>query len=87
MSVVNAAYKLCKGWWVRIDSACRCLRRRQFVLVCWQKAEDGQIDFNITHKGAQLSECIHRLGVDAVEILQDICDQEDALDEANKILE
>lgn len=75
-----------KGLRVRIDSAWRCLRRRQFVLVCWQKAEDGQIDFNITHKGTELSECIHRLGVDAVEILQDICDQEDAVDDVKDML-
>lgn len=67
-------------------AAFRCLRYKQFVLVCWTKCEDGDLDFRISHKGVEISEAVHRLKVDAVEILSDILDQNAALDEVNAII-
>jgi len=75
-----------KGWKIRILSAFRCLFKTQYVLVCWDLCDDGEVDFKITHKGATVQQAVHRLKVDAVEILQDICDQESALDEIDDIL-
>jgi len=40
----------------------------------------------ISHKGVELPEAVHRLKVDAVEILQDRCDQDDAIDEVNALI-
>jgi hypothetical protein len=48
--------------------------------------EDGQIDFQITHKGIPVSEAVHRLKVDAYEILQNKSDQDDAIDEVNALI-
>lgn len=79
-------WKVFKGWRIRIISFWRCLRRPHFILVSWKRCPDGDIDFKITHKGVELPEAIHRLKVDAVEILQDICDQDSALDEIDSIL-
>lgn len=67
-------------------SAARCLFYKKYVLVCWMDCEDGQIDFQITHKGIPVSEAVHRMKVDAYEILQDIEDQNDAVDVARDIL-
>jgi hypothetical protein len=71
---------------IRLVSAWRCLFYPHYVLVCWEKCEDGDIDFKISHKGVELPEAVHRLKVDAVEILQDRCDQDDAIDEVNTML-
>lgn len=75
-----------RGLGVRINAAWRCLRKKHYVLVCWDRCGDGEMDFRISHKGVELPEAVHRLGVDAVEILQDICDQNEALDEVDEIL-
>lgn len=79
-------WKACKGFRVRINSAIRCLLKKHYVLVCWNRCEDGEIDFKISHKGVELSEAVHRLKVDAAEILQDIHDQNSAVNQANEIL-
>jgi hypothetical protein len=71
-----------KGIGVRVTSALRCLRGRHFILVSWSRCKDGDLDFRITHKGVNLPDAVHRLKVDAVEILQNQCDQEDAVFEA-----
>ena len=84
--VKNLGWLPFKGWKIRINSAIRCLMRKHYVLVCWEKCADGEIDFRITHKGVELPEAVHRLRVDAAEILEDICDQNDAIDEANEII-
>jgi hypothetical protein len=84
--VKNQNWKAFKGWKIRIKSALRCLRYSHYVLVCWEKEEDGDLDFRISHKGVELSEAVHRLKVDAVEILQNICDQDSAIDEANNLV-
>lgn len=76
-----------KGWKVRLSAAFRCLFYRHFILVCWVRESDGDLTFKISHKGVELEEAVHRLRVDAVEILQDICDQNSALDEVNEILD
>ena len=83
---INHRWGLCKGWKVRINAAFRCLRQPHFVLVCWDKCEDGDIDFKISHKGVELPEAAYRLRVDAAEILQEISDQEDALYETRELL-
>lgn len=75
-----------KGFKVRWKAAIRCLRYKQFVLVCWTKCEDGDLNFRISHKGCEISEAAHRLKVDAAEILQDIQDQNLALEEVDNIL-
>jgi len=75
-----------KGMGVRIISALRCLRGRHFILVTWSRCEDGDLDFRISHKGVELPEAVHRLKVDAVEILQDKCDEETALMEVNSLV-
>lgn len=75
-----------KGWKIRLNAAYRCLCLKHYVLVCWERCEDGELDFKISHKGVEISEAVYRLKVDAVEILQDICDQNSALDEADAIL-
>lgn len=82
----GTGWRIVYGWNVRIISAVRCLIKKHFILVCWTKEKDGDLDFRISHKGVELTEAVHRLGVDAVEILQDICDQDSALDEVNDIL-
>lgn len=74
------------GLKIRLLSALRCLFSERFVLVCWVKEPDGDNTFTITHKGVTLPEAVHRLKVDAVEILQDQCDQEDAIYEASQII-
>jgi hypothetical protein len=74
--------KYWKGVKIRVVSALRCLFREKFILVSWVRCEDGDLDFNIIHKGVELPEAVHRLKVDAVEILQDKCDEEDAVFEA-----
>jgi hypothetical protein len=79
-------WKSLKEWRIRFTAAFRCLKCKHYVLVCWEKCEDGDIDFRISHKGVELPEAVHRLKVDAAEILQDICDQNSALDETDKIL-
>lgn len=84
--VANQRWRRFKGWKIRIRSACRCLFFKHYVLVCWEKCEDGELDFKISHKGVELTEAVHRLGVDAVEILQNVCDQDDAVDEINGLL-
>jgi hypothetical protein len=84
--VINHKWRSVRGWAIRINAAWRCLRKKQYVLVCWDKCEDGDVDFKISHKGADLPTCIHRLKVDAVDILQDMADQESALIETGKIL-
>jgi hypothetical protein len=78
--------KALKGMGVRIISALRCLRGRHFILVSWSRCEDGDLDFRISHKGVELPEAVHRLRVDAVEILQDKCDEEDAVFEAIELM-
>lgn len=84
--IVKHKWKSFVGWKIRINAAWRCLRKKHYVLVCWDRCEDGDIDFKISHKGVELTEAVHRLKVDAAEILQDICDQNDALDEVGEIL-
>lgn len=84
--VVNLNWKKIKGWKIRINAAWRCLRKKHYVLVCWDRCPDGEIDFLISHKGAELSEAAHRCRVDAAEILQDLCDQNAALDGVDEIL-
>ena len=84
--VKNHRCKAFVGCKIRINAALRCLLKKHYVLVCWDRCEDGELDFRISHKGVELPEAVHRLGVDAVEILQDICDQEDALYQANQII-
>jgi hypothetical protein len=84
--VINLKWKAFKGWRIRLVSAARCLFYKKYVLVCWMDCEDGQIDFQITHKGIPVSEAVHRMKVDAYEILQDIEDQNDAVDVARDIL-
>ena len=84
--IKNLRWSAIKGWKIRLNSAFRCLFYPHYVLVCWEKCPDGDVDFKISHKGADLPTAIHRLKVDAVEILQDRCDQDDAIDEANAIL-
>jgi hypothetical protein len=80
--VTKLKWKAFKGWRIRVVSAVRCLFYRHYVLVAWEKCEDGDLDFRVTHKGVELPEAVHRLKVDAVEILQGQCDQEDAVFEA-----
>jgi hypothetical protein len=86
LMVINLNWKAFKGWKIRLNSAFRCLIYPHYVLVCWEKCPDGDIDFKITHKGVELLDAIHRLKVDACEILQDICDQNDAIDAANALI-
>lgn len=86
MTIVNHTYRIIKGWRIRATSALRCLLQPHYVLVTWTRAQDGDLDFRITHKGAEITEAIHRLKVDAAEILQDICDQEDGLDITRSIV-
>jgi hypothetical protein len=72
-----------KKWWkgvkIRVICSIRCLFYKQFILVAWSRCKDGDLDFRITHKGVNLPDAVHRLKVDAVEILQNQCDQEDAV--------
>lgn len=75
-----------RGWKIRMRSAFRCLFNKHYVLVCWKREDDGDLTFKITHKGVELEEAVHRLQVDAVEILQDICDQDSAMDGVNEII-
>lgn len=75
-----------RGFKIRLTSAIRCLRGKHYILVCWSKEQDGDLNFRISHKGVELTEAVHRLKVDAVEILQDICDQDSALDEVEGII-
>lgn len=82
----NTRWRTLYGWKIRLIAAFRCLSYKQFILVCWIKETDGDLSFRISHKGVELTEAIHRLGVDAVEILQDINDQNLAMDEVNEIL-
>lgn len=84
--VVKLKWKALYGWRVRLTGAIRCLSKKHFILVCWVKEKDGDLTFNISHKGVELTEAVHRLQVDAVEILQDICDQDSALDGVNEII-
>jgi hypothetical protein len=84
--VVNHRWKVFRGWRIRINAAWRCLRKNHYVLVCWVKCDDGDIDFKISHKGVELPEAAYRLRVDAAEILQEISDQEDALYETRELL-
>lgn len=84
--VVSLNWKPFKVWKIRINAAWRCLRKKHYVLVCWDNCPDGEVDFKITHKGVELPEAVQRIGVDATEILQDLCDQETALLETSKIL-
>jgi hypothetical protein len=74
--------KVWKGVKIRVISMLRCLFYKQFILVAWSRCKDGDLDFHITHKGVNLPDAVHRLKVDAVEILQDKCDEEDAVFEA-----
>lgn len=77
--------RVCKyfnGVKIRFIAAIRCLVYPHYILVAWKKCEDRDIDFRITHKGIELPEAVHRLKVDAVEILQNECDEEDAVFEA-----
>jgi hypothetical protein len=76
-------WKSVRGMRIRLRSALRCLFGNHYVLVCWERCEDGELDFKISHKGVELPEAMHRLKVDAVDILQDRCDQDDAIDEVN----
>lgn len=84
--IENHKWGTFKGWKIRVNAAWRCLRKSHYVLVCWDRCEDGQLDFKISHKGVELTEAVHRLGVDAVEILEDIRDQNDALDEVHEMI-
>jgi hypothetical protein len=84
--VIRLNWKALKGWDIRIRSAVRCLYKPHFVLVTWVRCEDGEIDYRITHKGVPVSEAVHRLKVDAAEILQDIEDQNCAIDTARDLL-
>ena len=59
-----------KGWKIRLKSALRCLFYRRYILVCWKECEDGDLDFKVTHQGVKLPEAVHRVKVDAAEILQ-----------------
>ena len=86
---LNGMYGKCGpfyGFKIRLTAALRCLSYKHFILVAWTREEDGDLNFRICHKGVELTEAVHRLGVDAVEILQDINDQNLAIDEANEIL-
>jgi hypothetical protein len=84
--VTKLKWKAFKGWRIRFVSAARCLFYKKYVLVCWMDCEDGQIDFQITHKGIPVSEAVHRLKVDAYEILENKCDGDDAIDEVNALI-
>ena len=84
--ILNHKHKYLRGWCTRINAAIRCLLKKHYVLVCWDRCQDGELDFKITHKGVELTEAVHRLKMDAAEILQDICDQDTALDMVDKIL-
>lgn len=69
-----------------MTSAVRCLLAKHYVLVAWEREDNGDLMFKVTHKGVELSEAAHRCRVDAAEILQDICDQNSAVDEVNKLV-
>lgn len=84
--VVKLNWRPFKEPWIRLNAVWRCLRKKHYVLVCWDKCPDGDVDFKISHKGCELPEAVHRIGVDATEILQDLCDQETALLETSAIL-
>ena len=71
-----------EGFKIRGISAFRCLWCRHFILVVWERCEDGDLDFRITHKGVELPEAVHRLKIDAVDILQGKWDEDDAVFEA-----
>ena len=75
-----------RGIKIRLNAALRCLTNKHYVLVCWSREDDGDLSFRISHKGVDLSEAVHRLKVDAAEILQDIEDQNLAIDATNEIL-
>lgn len=75
-----------KGWKIRLKSALRCLFYRRYILVCGKECEDGDLDFKVTHKGVKLPEAVHRVKVDAAEILQQQCDEETALIEVNSLV-
>lgn len=73
------------GMKVRFNSARRCLSAKKFFLMSWKKDGDD-ILFSITHKGADLAEVLHRIRVDAIDMVQDKIDEEDAIFEAKQIL-
>lgn len=79
-------HKYLSGWKIRLVSAWRCLIYKKWVLVAWSECEDGELDFHVTHKGIPVHEAIHRLKVDAYEILQNVEDQNCALDEVHKLI-
>jgi hypothetical protein len=79
-------WKRIKRWKIRLTSAWRCLTFKYFVLTAWIKDDDGDLTFKITHKGVTPADAAHRVRVDAAEILQDIADQNSALDEVEKII-
>jgi hypothetical protein len=54
--------------------------------VAWEKCEDGELDFRVSHKGVKLEEAVHRLRVDGAEILENALDQKKAVDEVNSLL-
>lgn len=83
--VVKLNHKVLKGLRVRINAAIRCLFRKHYVLVCWKRCDDGEHDYKISHKGAELPETVLRLNV-AAEIVQDIDDQNEAVWEIGNIL-
>lgn len=79
-------HKLVIGLRIRLVSAWRCLRRRKYVLVVWSECEDGELDFHVTHKGTTVPEAIHRLKVDAYEILENVEEQNCAIDVTRDLL-
>lgn len=84
--VVRLNHRLITGLKVRLLSALRCLTYRKYVLVVWEKCEDGELDFHITHKGISVHEAIHRLKVDAYEILENVEEQNCAIDVTRDLL-
>lgn len=86
LTIKNHRWRVFQGWKIRLNAAWRCLGKSHYVLVCWDRCEDGDLDFKISHKGVELLEAVHRLRVDAAEILQDICDQNDFLEEVHEII-
>lgn len=75
-----------KGLIIRIKSAFRCLFYKQFIHVCWIKEKDDMLDFRISYKGIRITEVIHRLKVDVIDILEELNDQDSAIDEVNRLI-
>lgn len=74
-----------KAWRVRVISAFRCLIYPHFVLVAWEKCDDNQMDYRIIHKGVNAGDAAHYLRHDACELLEEIAQENAAVDLCNNI--